>query len=137
MYARTKEFLLHQLATQNSRIVLLANHEGVVKFAPCMDAGTARPGALFGCVAVPDNAVHTWEKTEAREALLKETLALADAAPAGSLFIVCAGPLSKPLINALWGHRRAHQYVDFGSSLDEVLKGRRTRPYVSIEAAAC
>jgi hypothetical protein len=130
MYARTKAFLLHQLGTQHARIVLLANHEGVKKFPPCVDAGTAAPGALFGCVAVPDNAVHTWEKEEMREPLLKEALDLADRAPPGSLFIVCAGPLSKPLINALWNHKRAHQYVDFGSSLDEVLKGRKTRPYV-------
>ncbi len=130
MYPRTKTFLLHQLATQHARIVLLANHEGVKKFEPCINAGSGAPGALFGCVAVPDNAVHTWEKDELREPLLKETLELADRAPPGSLFIVCAGPLSKPLVSALWNHKRVHQYVDFGSSLDEVLKGRRTRPYV-------
>jgi hypothetical protein len=50
--------------------------------------------------------------------------------PAGTLFITCGGPLSKPLIKAMWVERPEHQYVDFGSSMDEILKGRRTRPYM-------
>jgi hypothetical protein len=116
------------LETQRERIVLIANHVGINTFAPCAAAG--KSGELLACVAAPDDAVHTWADDAKREALLGEVLALVDRAPPGSLFIVCAGPLSKPLISAMWGRSKAHQLVDFGSSLDEVLKKKITRPYM-------
>jgi len=122
--------LLTTLETQHARIVLMANHEGVKKYTPCLNVGTGAPGALAGCVAVPDDAVHTWESEASREALVAEALALARSLPTGHLFIVCAGPLSKPLINALWVAWPHHQYIDMGSSMDEILKGRVTRPYM-------
>jgi len=115
----------------------MANHEGIVKYKPCKKPGGAEGGAytggvyLAGCVAVPDDAVHTWENAETRGALLKQSLDLATSLPPGHLFVVCAGPLSKPLINALWNAHPHHQYIDFGSSMDEVLKGRITRPYMN------
>ena len=120
--------LLGLLETQKSRIVLIANHEGIKSFAPCAAAGGA--GELLGCVAAPDDAVHAWGDDAVREPLLAKVLALVDTSPAGSLFIVCAGPLSKPLIAAMWGRSKVHQVVDFGSALDEVLKRRTTRPYM-------
>ena len=119
--------LLNLLATQNTRIVLIANHEGLTAYPPCAPTHAA---PLAGCIPVPDNAVHAWEEDASRGALLDPALALASSLPPGSLFIVCAGPLSKPLISALWKANKAHQYIDFGSAMDETLKGRRTRPYM-------
>ena len=129
-YARTKELLLSLITTPHtrSRIVLIANHVGIGSYAPCHVAGQV--GELLGCVPVPDDAVKSWEDDELRASTLRAALDAVDAAPPGSLFIVCAGPLSKPLIAAMWGRSHAHQVVDFGSALDEVLKGKRTRPYM-------
>ena len=110
--------------------MLLANHEGVAKFAPCLAAGSGAPGALLGCVALPDQAVATWQDDEKRAALRKEFMGWVDRAPPGTLFITCGGPLSKPLIAEAWRARKSAQYVDFGSSMDEILKGRKTRPYM-------
>jgi predicted DCC family thiol-disulfide oxidoreductase YuxK len=124
--------LLHTLATQHARTVLVANHEGLAKHAPC---AASHEQALAGCVPVPDNAVHAWEAEDSRSALVEAALALARALPAGSLFVVCAGPLSKPLIAALWDAAPRHQYIDFGSAMDETLKGRRTRPYMDADSS--
>jgi hypothetical protein len=120
--------LLHTIATQNTRIVLVANHVGIGSYPPCTSKDPAL--ALAGCVPVPDNAVHSWEAEASRAALVEPALALAASLPPGALFIVCAGPLSKPLIAALWTADRRHQYIDFGSAMDETLKKRITRPYM-------
>ena len=125
-YTATKPFLLNLLASQAQRIVLVANHEGVDKFAPCVGAGTS--SGLMGCISLPDQAVYTWEDPAKKQVILDSMLGWAAKAPPGSLFIMCGGPLSKPLIAAAWSAYPVHQYVDFGSSLDEVLKGRKTRP---------
>jgi hypothetical protein len=129
-YRQTKPLLLQLIATQGHRIVLSANHEGISKFGPCLEAGSGKPGSLLGCVALPDDAVHTWQDDAKREATLESYLHWVRSVPAGTLFITCGGPLSKPLINAAWKLRPLNQYVDFGSSMDEILKGRTTRPYM-------
>ena len=127
-YARTKALLLDIIQTQASRVVIIANHAGVNTYAPCAMKGVE--GEVLGCIAVPDDAVHTWEDDTARNALLDEAIGWVEKAPPGTLFIMCAGPLSKPLVAAMWARSRLHQIVDFGSSLDEVLKKKVTRPYM-------
>ena len=127
-YARTKALLLDIIQTQASRVVIIANHIGVKTYAPCAMKGLE--GEVLGCIAVPDDAVHTWEDDTARNALLNEAIGWVDKAPPGTLFIMCAGPLSKPLVAAMWARSPLHQVVDFGSSLDEVLKQKITRPYM-------
>ena len=104
--------------------MLVANHEGVDKYQPCVD------GSLLGCISLPDQAVTTWEDEGKKKALLDTMFGWVDKVPPGTLFMMCGGPLSKALIAAAWDRRPAHQYVDFGSSMDEVLKGRTTRPYM-------
>jgi hypothetical protein len=129
-YKRTKPLLLRVLKEQAGRVVLVANHEGVGKFAPCARAGSGEPGALLGCVSLPDQAVATWEDPAARDGVRAEFMGWVEKVADGTLFIVCGGPLSKPLIAEAWRKRKTLQLVDFGSSLDEVLKGRTTRPYM-------
>jgi hypothetical protein len=129
LYTATRPFLEGLLASQAQRIVLVANHEGVDKFGPCLAAGSSSSSSgLLGCISLPDQAVYTWEEAGKRQAMLDSMLGWAAKAPPGTLFVVCGGPLSKPLIHAAWSAFPVHQYVDFGSSLDEVLKGRKTRP---------
>jgi hypothetical protein len=117
-YHRTKAMLLHTIATQRERIVLVANHEGLKKYPPCTAnaSGGGDSIALAGCIPVPDSAVHSWEDDKKRADLLDPALALAAKLPPGALFVVCAGPLSKPLIAALWKANKNHQYIDFGSA---------------------
>jgi hypothetical protein len=49
----------------------------------------------------------------------------------GYLFIVAGGPMAKPLVAHMWNANPTNQYVDFGSSVDEIMKGRITRPYMT------
>lgn len=143
MYTQTKAFLLDTLAQQRTRIVLAANHEGISKFPACAGV-TVVPGsgslpvfgtgtasdALFACIALPDDAVNTWQDDVKREQTLAAYVDTARTVPDGTLFITCGGPLSKPLIAAAWKAAPKHQFVDFGSTMDEILKGRKTRPYM-------
>jgi hypothetical protein len=129
-YKATKPLLLRVLREQAARIVLVANHEGVDKFEPCRAAGSGAPGALLGCVSLPDQAVATWEDPVARDRVRVDFMGWVERVPDGTLFVTCGGPLSKPLIAEAWRKRKTLQLVDFGSSLDEVLKGRKTRPYM-------
>ncbi len=45
------------------------------------------------------------------------------------LFIVSAGPMSSPIIKALFLHNPNNTYVDFGSSIDSYYITKETRPY--------
>jgi hypothetical protein len=148
-YTKTKAFLLALLAAQAERIVLVANFEGIAKAEMC--AGVAVfPGradlaaaaaarapraagapALRACIGLPDDAVATWQNDALRAETLAAYVGAAAAAPPGSLFITCGGPLSKPLIAAGLASGARHQFVDFGSTMDEILKGRTTRPYMN------
>lgn len=47
-----------------------------------------------------------------------------------TLFIVCSGPLSAVLINAMFTNNKNNTYIDFGSSLDTFIHNKLTRPYM-------
>ncbi|KAJ3317043.1 hypothetical protein HDV06_002198, partial [Boothiomyces sp. JEL0866] len=47
-----------------------------------------------------------------------------------TLFIMSCGPLSNIAVHRMWNLNKKNRYIDFGSSVDEVLKGRQTRPYM-------
>jgi len=44
---------------------------------------------------------------------------------------VAAGPMSEPIIHAMWASNPMNMYIDFGSSLDPVTKQKNTRLYHS------
>ncbi len=45
------------------------------------------------------------------------------------LYVVCAGPLSEPMIMSLFQNNPDNCYIDFGSSLDKYIHGSITRSY--------
>ena len=47
----------------------------------------------------------------------------------GHLFVVSGGPLAKILIAQMWDANCRNRYIDFGSSVDNVLAAIRTRDY--------
>jgi hypothetical protein len=47
-----------------------------------------------------------------------------------TLFIVCCGPLSAVLIKLMFENNENNTYIDFGSSMDEFIHGKKTRPYM-------
>jgi hypothetical protein len=69
-------------------VVLVANHEGVGKFAPCARAGSGEPGALLGCVSLPDQAVATWEDPAARDGVRAEFMGWVEKVADGTLLLL-------------------------------------------------
>jgi hypothetical protein len=47
-----------------------------------------------------------------------------------TLFLVSAGPLSEAIIHRLYSKNPNNRYIDVGSSLDEIVHGKKTRPYM-------
>lgn len=47
-----------------------------------------------------------------------------------TLFLVSCGPLAKVAVSVMWNTNPNNRYVDVGSSIDEVLKGSKTRSYM-------
>ena len=47
------------------------------------------------------------------------------------LYVVSAGPLSEPILCALYKNNPKNCYIDFGSSIDKYIHHKDTRPYVN------
>jgi hypothetical protein len=80
--------------------------------------------------AVPDDCVNWYEnkRTEV-SALIRQ---FARELEPRTVVLVAAGPLSEALIFFMWNENPNNTYVDVGSSLDEMLYGYKTRPYMDI-----
>jgi hypothetical protein len=124
-YPRTKAMLLRLIETKLDRIALIANYEGIDRF---LSLQTSIP-AGFMSMSLPDDAPHIYVG-EQRVALIANVTVLAKSVT-GYLFIVAGGPMAKPLVAHMWNANPTNQYVDFGSSVDEIMKGRITRPYMT------
>ncbi len=129
-YDKTKSLLEHVIASQLHRIVLVANHESVDKFLSTLDESLRR-GVPH--LKLPDNAPYTYTGQHRLELIRNATLLARS--HTGSLFLVSGGPMAKPLISHMWTANPLNQYVDFGSSMDEIFKGRSTRPYTDPNSA--
>jgi len=122
-YARTRELVASLLQPRLSRCsVMVMNHESLAGFRRQFDPGNEVPA-----LSVPDDAAYSWNG-ETRAALLANATALARS-HTGCLFWVSAGPMAKPLIAAMWRAHPHNQYVDWGSSVDEIFKLASTRAY--------
>ncbi|MGE3277500.1 MAG: glycosyltransferase family 2 protein [Vicinamibacterales bacterium] len=102
--------------------------EGVVLFGS--KHGVGRPlGSLRLLEYVPmeDDCVRYWEKAHAQETARAEALARRYER---TLFFIAAGPMSKPLIHAMFRANPGNRYIDVGSAMDELIRGRKTRPYM-------
>lgn len=51
-----------------------------------------------------------------------------------ALFFVCAGPLSEVIIHNLYINNPNNRYIDAGSAIDEIIHGKKTRPYMLEES---
>lgn len=123
-YVHTKPLIEWLLASQLHRVAIIANYESVRRLYEqhLIPADTRT-------MELPNDAAYAFTG-EVRAALIRNATALA-MGTTGFTFIVSGGPMAKVLISHMWNANPANQYVDFGSSVDEVFKGRRTRPYMS------
>jgi hypothetical protein len=81
-----------------------------------------------GMMTVPVSGVAQW-KGDHRRRCLEEAVRLAEY-HTKKVFLVSAGPIAKVLISAMWNATQQNQYIDVGSSFDEVGKGVVSRAYM-------
>lgn len=65
-----------------------------------------------------------------RNEALKKVTSVADRYR-NRLFAFSVDPLSRVLIDYAWSHNPYNRYIDFGSTLDQTTKNKRTRAYQS------
>lgn len=75
----------------------------------------------------PDDCVNYWEMEG--DFYIEQLLDYSTQVD-GQTFFVSAGPVSEILIHEMYQTNPNNQYVDVGSSLDEFIYGRKTRPYM-------
>lgn len=82
---------------------------------------------LLEYVPMEHDCVHYWERGREDELLRARDLARRFER---TLFLVSAGPMANVLIDAMFRVNPTNRYLDVGSSLDELVHGRKTRPYM-------
>lgn len=126
-YLSTKD-MLHRILTQKeSQVILIANHAAIKSTLQ------SQAYSFVSTLELPDDAPHVWTG-KARQDLIQSATDLARKSR-GMLFLVSGGPLAKVLIAEMWSANPKNRYVDFGSALDEILKGKKTRPYMDPSTA--
>lgn len=115
-YPKFKQFLVHEL---NEPVVLIASEKVLMRSGLPMECKMFLP--------VPTDVVHVYEdkSDEIDESLINMAKEHND-----TLFMISAGPLSEAIIHRLYCFNPKNRYIDFGSSLDEFIHGRKTRPYM-------
>jgi len=121
MYQETKIFLEKYLFHHFSSSVVIANHQGLRRLR-------ALNQIKFKYMELPDFVNKIW-KGEMRETLLRNATELAKSVQK-HVFFISGGPMAKVLISYMWNSNKQNIYIDFGSSMDEILKGVKTRPYM-------
>ncbi|ORX75408.1 hypothetical protein K493DRAFT_2209 [Basidiobolus meristosporus CBS 931.73] len=108
--------------TMKQKVVLLINQSGSDRLEELSKWASH-------VVFVPDNCAEIFEIPSTRCAWISYAQSIARL-HTDTLFMISAGPLSEVLIYYMYQARPfSNQYVDFGSSLDDVGKGENTRGY--------
>ncbi|CAF1009937.1 unnamed protein product [Rotaria sp. Silwood1] len=81
-------------------------------------------------VQYPNDGPLLWENNQFREKAIDKIVATAKRYR-NRLFAFSVGPLTRVLIHHAWLENPFNRYIDFGSTLDEMIKDRVTRPYQS------
>ena len=115
-YPRFKKFLHEDL---NESVVLIASENAIARDISPIKCKLFLP--------VPTDVVHVYEENSDE---INSTLSLLAKEHQDTLFMISAGPLSEAIVHTLYSSNPNNRYIDFGSSLDEVIHGRKTRPYM-------
>jgi len=102
--------------------------EGVVIVASRHGAGRPVGGLrVLEYVPMEHDCVNHWERAHQ-----DERVRAADVATRfeRTLFLVSAGPMAEVLIDTMFTANPTNRYLDVGSALDELIHGRKTRPYM-------
>ncbi len=125
--------ILKTAALFDELAVLYRNRTVLVSNGPAqanVRANSAIGKAVVDALSLDPLGVLSFEDDAYRAGVIARARALA-AKYDGHLFIVSGGPLAKILIAQMWDANCRNRYVDFGSSVDNVLAAIRTRDYTT------
>jgi len=120
-YPTTKALLERMLFVNSSRTVVVANHAGLSRLQ-------SEGKGSFLSMQLPDYVNSIWAG-DIRMQLIRNASSLALSVHR-HVFFVSGGPMAKVLISYMWNSNKNNIYIDFGSAMDETLKGVKTRPYM-------
>jgi hypothetical protein len=114
-YSRMKEMLLNL----KRPVILIANE---------IAQGKPFPFPVTHFTGFPNNCIQFWEQfgDEYSQFLLDNYGKMEN-----QLFFISCGPVSEIIIHKLYQNNPNNAYIDVGSSLDELVHGRQTRPYMN------
>lgn len=115
-YPLFKKFIFEEL---NEDLILIASENGY-----------GRDLSPLKCklyVSVPNDCVNVYEKDSAEINKILDNLADQHS---NTLFFVSAGPMSEAIIHRMYSKNLNNRYIDVGSSIDEIVHGKKTRPYM-------
>ena len=126
-YPRTKS-LIDKLVNDvyKGKVVVVANQEVVTALRSKGTLGETSDAWATDALALPHNLVSQWSNVAAHYKAEAETIARKHS---GALFMVSGGPVAEILISWMWDANPNNKYVDFGSALDPLLRGKITREY--------
>lgn len=78
--------------------------------------------------AFEDDCVHYWEKTH--DSYMRNLINYVKTTK-NELFFFAAGPISEIMIDLLYKTNPNNRYIDVGSSIDEFVHQKKTRPYMT------
>lgn len=85
------------------------------------------PFNVIDILSFPDNCVSFWEQNSE---WFKSEMIDKFKNYNNTLFLISCGPVSEVIIDALYKANPNNTYVDVGSSIDEYVHGKKTRPYM-------
>lgn len=99
-------------------VVVIGNYKGV---------NNKYPFNVKQYIPIPDDCVNYYEQNdkEFESKLIKDVEGVEK-----TLFLISAGPLTEVIIEILWKNNKNNKYIDVGSSLDEFIHSKVTRPYM-------
>ena len=126
-FKRTKP-LIDRLAKDvyKGKVVVVVNQESVEALRDSGQLGSASSAWATDALPLPDGLVSRWSEVRAQYKLDAEKLAKKHT---NALFMVSGGAVANVLIAWMWAANPNNKYVDFGSALDPLLRGKITRDY--------
>ena len=110
---------MNYIESMGQHIVLVANIDGAKR-----NMFPLYPDVFFG---VPNDCVNFYENSGSKyiDYLIEGFKNIK-----GQLVFVSGGPLAKVIIHYLFLNNPTNRYIDVGSSIDEIIHGQKTRPFM-------
>ena len=113
------QYFKNWLTTVKEDIVMIASEDGV-RNLPFENL------KIISYTPVPIDVVYFWEtKADKYKEFLNQFVT-----ENNTLFLISAGPMSEVIIDHLYKINNTNRYIDVGSSIDEIVHKRMTRPYM-------